>query len=388
MGRVKCNYCGSYIDDSLTNCPQCGAVNEHMIRFADKTPKTIEELKEWYRERNLPPEETTRFFIGKDISSPRAFGIYEKDGKYTVYKNKSDGTRAIRYEGRDEAYAVNEIYMKLKEEILNQKNRNLTRTSGSRAGTSSYQKYSKNKILGLLFSKVGRTVIIFIIISLLSVVFAEKPLKTGYYTKGLDDAVYYYDAGNSEWWVYNTALSDWSYYSYSSLTPVGIEKSDRVQYSLLPAEFQAKAFECPGSRVYIDRHHPAIRQGYYVSDDSLYYYLDNRYGTNSGWYSYDDGGWEYWCDSYDKDTLGEGLWYSTDDYFTASEYSALDSDAVYEFSDSEEWNADFSDTSFYETYKEDLSEYNSSRSSSNDSSWDWDSGSSWDSGWSDWDSDW
>ena len=40
---------------------------------------------------------------------------------FIVYKNKADGTRAVRYKGTDEAYAVNELYLKLKDEILNQK---------------------------------------------------------------------------------------------------------------------------------------------------------------------------------------------------------------------------------------------------------------------------
>lgn len=31
----------------------------------NKEPKTIEELKIWYKEHNLPDEKITRFFIGK-----------------------------------------------------------------------------------------------------------------------------------------------------------------------------------------------------------------------------------------------------------------------------------------------------------------------------------
>ena len=59
--------------------------------------KTIEELKSWYIARKLPPEETTRFFIGKNIKEPRAFGIYQDGNKFIVYKNKADGSRAVRY---------------------------------------------------------------------------------------------------------------------------------------------------------------------------------------------------------------------------------------------------------------------------------------------------
>ena len=119
--KIKCDYCGSYINDTDEHCSNCGSVNAHLVRTADHTPRTIEELKQWYADHHLPPYETTRFFIGIDYKGARAFGIYEEDGKFTVYKNKDDGTRVLRYYGSDEAYAVNELYLKLKSEILNQK---------------------------------------------------------------------------------------------------------------------------------------------------------------------------------------------------------------------------------------------------------------------------
>ena len=53
---------------------------------------------------------TDVFFLGQDIREPRAFGIYQDaDGLFVVYKNKANGERAVRYRGRDEAYAVNEL---------------------------------------------------------------------------------------------------------------------------------------------------------------------------------------------------------------------------------------------------------------------------------------
>ena len=128
--QIKCEYCGSLIDDSLEKCPCCGATNNNMHRATDGTPKTIEELKQWYEARHLPPYETTRFFIGIDYKEPKAFGIYEENGEYIVYKNKADGTRAIRYRGTDEDYAVNELFLKLKSEILKQKENNVGKNSG------------------------------------------------------------------------------------------------------------------------------------------------------------------------------------------------------------------------------------------------------------------
>lgn len=93
-----------------------------MFLFVNET-KTIEELKQWYIDAHLPPENITRFFIGKNCKEKKAFGIYKdtNTGHFVVYKNKANGVRAIRYEGFDEAFAVNELYLRLKQEIANQK---------------------------------------------------------------------------------------------------------------------------------------------------------------------------------------------------------------------------------------------------------------------------
>jgi hypothetical protein len=85
-------------------------------------PKTIEELKD-YCERNGFTPSKTRFFVGFDYTGAKAFGIYKDDktGEFVVYKNKADGSRAIRYRGTDEEFAVVELYDRLQSEIANQK---------------------------------------------------------------------------------------------------------------------------------------------------------------------------------------------------------------------------------------------------------------------------
>lgn len=118
--KITCEYCGNLYDDNEAECPKCGAKTPVEL-MGDRAPKTIEELKQWYSDRGLPPAKTTRFFIGENYKMPKAFGIYQDGNYFIVYKNKADGSRAIRYKGTDEAYAVNELYMRLKEEILNQK---------------------------------------------------------------------------------------------------------------------------------------------------------------------------------------------------------------------------------------------------------------------------
>ena len=113
--------CGGWIEDTDEVCPNCGAANEHLMVSGEGIPKTIEELRAFAESHNLPLRDM-RFFIGEDYKEPRAFGIYEEsDGNFVVYKNKANGERAVRYRGKDEAYAVNELYQKMKSEVANQK---------------------------------------------------------------------------------------------------------------------------------------------------------------------------------------------------------------------------------------------------------------------------
>lgn len=77
-------------------------------------PKTIEELKQWAEQSHVPLDKM-RVYIGEDNRSPKCIGIYKTGDEVTVYKNKSDGTRAVRYQGTDEAYAVYEVCLKIKE---------------------------------------------------------------------------------------------------------------------------------------------------------------------------------------------------------------------------------------------------------------------------------
>lgn len=184
--KVKCDYCENFFDENLANCPACGAANEHIKRTANEIPKTIEELKNWYNAHNLPAEEVTRFFIGKDYKGAKAFGIYRNGEEIIVYKNKDDGSRAVRYQGKDEAYAVNELYMKLKETVSWQKNNN-------RANNGS----GKEKTLLQKFFGMWPFFLVFGIIVTALIVVSIGPAD-GYYNYG--DDLYYYHSG---WYVYD-----------------------------------------------------------------------------------------------------------------------------------------------------------------------------------------
>lgn len=116
--NIRCDYCGNFLDEQSDRCPHCGAPVPHVTRSAaGGTPRTIEEMIAFCNARGIPYERM-RFFLGRDFREPRAFGIYQdSDGNFIVYKNKTDGSRLVRYRGTDEAFAVNEIFQKMLTEV-------------------------------------------------------------------------------------------------------------------------------------------------------------------------------------------------------------------------------------------------------------------------------
>ena len=201
--KIKCDYCSNTYEDTLSECPNCGARNPVQKSVYSKDPKTIEELQEWYRARNLPPYGVTRFYIGVDYRNPKAFGIYEdEDGDIVVYKNKADGTRAIRYKGKDEAYAVNELFQKLKDEIVHQKAINNRKSSNSWSGGRGVA-FMPFLLMFVAFWLMFASVYIPVAIRNY---FVNK--NNGYYV--YDGKPYYKDG--SDWYVYY----DDDYYVYSS----------------------------------------------------------------------------------------------------------------------------------------------------------------------------
>ena len=194
--KIKCDYCGTFINDTDEKCPNCGAPNDHLARSAKGVPKTIEELKAFCEARNLPLDKM-RFFIGENYQGARAFGIYkDEDGHFVVYKNKSDGSRAVRYQGYDEAYAVNEIYQKLHSEVVKQREYKASSASSSQPTRRSSGVNPTTLIAVILF------IILFVVTAFMQM--RGKP-KRGYYSYG--DETYYYGGGT--WYGYNDALSSW-----------------------------------------------------------------------------------------------------------------------------------------------------------------------------------
>ncbi|MDO4966103.1 MAG: hypothetical protein Q4E51_05285 [Lachnospiraceae bacterium] len=283
--KIKCEYCGSMIPDTVDECPNCGASNTHVVRVANGTPKTIAELQKWYMDRGLPPYETTRFFIGIDYKKPRAFGIYkDEDGNFVVYKNKDNGERAVRYKGNDEAYAVNELFMRLKQEIIQQKNLKNSKgqsiSSKNNEADNIFNNLKKLAVFGTV-SVVGFFAVL-VIIGFLVMLFDHSPSK-GYYNYG--GTTYYNISGDSDTgWYYYDSYDDWAPIDASSV-PADIKETPSANdFFYTPdwdSETQLTDFESTDMYEEYQESH-----SYSNSDDSS----DYDWGSSDSWDS-DSSDW-------------------------------------------------------------------------------------------------
>lgn len=321
--KITCPYCGNMFEDSNAQCPHCLAPNDQHPDTTDGTPSTIDELRRWYSNRHLPPYEVTRFFIGENVREPRAFGIYRDGSKVIVYKNKDNGQRAVRYQGSDEGYAVSEIFSKLKEEILHQKQQNF------------------NMQHDLPDSSVPQ----------------NQPTAS-MSNAGIPAAPKRKDPG--------------------CLTTLLIAFAIILLISIL-----TNSCGGPGSN---------LSQGYYNYDGGTYYHTQQ----DDGWYSYSNGSWS------PIQSMPDVFFDNGSDYFSGSGYNYSSSYNVPYYSDfsqseyyEEDWTPSSSDWGSSSSSSSDWGSSSSSGSSwssrdDDDDDWDWDWGGSdsWDSGSSDWSSDW
>lgn len=219
--KQKCEYCDTLLEDTQERCPNCGAPNNGYKRESSNTPKTIEDLQNWYEAHHLPPSEVTRFFIGIDCREAKAYGIYRQGDRFIVYKNKADGSRAVRYDGADEAYAVNEIYLKLKDMISQQKARQNTAPARSAAP-------AKN-------SRKTFWIALVIVFMLMGIIGQIGSTSRGYYSYG-GSTYYYLD-------------NDWYVYSYGHWIPTVVDSdlsdnsSDYFESSYYSSSYGTSNFE-------------------------------------------------------------------------------------------------------------------------------------------------
>lgn len=247
------------IEETGESCPHCGAPLSGANRTASEQPKTIEELKEWYIAHHLPPEEVTRFFIGKNITEPKAFGIYKNEvGDCVVYKNKSTGERAIRYQGADETYAVNELYQRLKAEIADQKGNRPTQVQQPLVDNK------KKKRKGCLIA-----IAIFFAIGILAAIF-DKTSPNGYYNY---QGTQYYHQGNT-WYYYDKDADDWFVSSSLDKEITSDNANDYRTYNHSGKDFESSSWYDAGS-----------------NDDDSYWDSDSDWDSGSD--SWDSGGTDW-----------------------------------------------------------------------------------------------
>ncbi len=289
--KIKCEFCGSMINDTQAACPHCGAPNERVRRASGDQPVTIEQLKQWYESKGLPPYEVTRFFIGIDYREPKAFGIYRdpNTGHYIVYKNKDTGARAIRYEGTDEAYAVNELFQRLKQEIVQQKNNNAARKAGEQQGQSGESRGGCFGFLLKLFGwAVGISVGGMVLLSVLGFLLTWNDPETGYYEFG-GDAYYRSDTeyNGSSWFRYDSDDGVWSAPLSANALPEELETKKTAKEfflgsdwndSLACADFEQSVY---GQDLKVGLQ---AKEGYYRGDGELFYHLPEGY--DEGWYRF------------------------------------------------------------------------------------------------------
>ena len=197
--KIQCDYCGQMIPETAQVCPNCGAANSRVKRTAYGVPATIEELRAYCSHHNLPLSDM-RVFIGEDYRGAKAFGIYrdERTGHFIVYKNKADGTRAVRYEGDDEAYAVNELYLKIKERVDEQKSHMMKRDS-----KVSGEIIQRSILKSLTFKIIIITTIFSLALPLLRTNIGPA---RGYYD--YRNHTYYYD--RSDWYEWDESYEEWT----------------------------------------------------------------------------------------------------------------------------------------------------------------------------------
>ena len=233
-------------------------------------PQTIEELRRWYIDHNLPPEEVTRFFIGKDIREPKAFGIYQNDGgDFVVYKNKADGERAVRYQGSDEGYAVNELYQRLRAEIADQRKANQDRRSASE-GKKPAGCFGGGCLGMLTRPVVYISIVVFFVAGIIGAILDKTP-SNGYYNYNGDS---YYRQGSS-WYRYDTDTDDWYHADNESELDEAITEDTEDDYSVYGNEgkdFEDSTWYDAGSN----------------SDDSSDWDNDSSWDDDDDW----DSGWD------------------------------------------------------------------------------------------------
>ena len=379
MKKLSCEYCGEKFDGKLRRCPHCGGMNKLAFQYeqneareaaAEKAargedgaaaapqatepkqgvrkPKTIEELKLFAAEHDLPLRDM-RVHLGEDYDGAKAYGIYRaEDGSFVVYKNKADGSRSVRYQGPDEAYAVNELFLKMKERIARQPARQAARL-GRRSRGGNAEVPGPRPWLEVVKQNAWKYVLILVVCTVIWLVIKQigrqnpKPSQ-GYYH--YNDRYYFYQ--NDRWYGY---YDDW--------IPVSVDSGlaeDAIEYYLSDSYSNSYGVE------------DFADSSFYANSGGSAWNNGNGYWGDNGNDDWNDNGNGYWDNGNDDwNDNGNGYWDNGNDDWNDNGNGYWDNGNDW---DNDDWDNDDWDW---------------------DNDWDWDDDDDWDDDWGwddDWDSDW
>ena len=268
-------------------------MNELERKAYELTDEQLEQVSGGYIKKSaLSNYEVTRFFIGMDRHESRCFGIFKKpDGNILVYKNKDDGTRAVRYDGPDETYAVNEFYQRLKTEIANQKSRNIAASGAPVAKKKSNNIFLK-VIIGYIAVAFGVQLLALPVI-FFSTLFAKpssnnrssEPTKritydcnNGYYNYN-DDYYYFVDNMNT-WYCYDESTNYWE-----KTTDIDEELYENWEDYSSSSSYFSEDYE--DGTTYYDQWYATDYQNYSNSSSDDGYSYSDDWDSGSSWSSSD-----------------------------------------------------------------------------------------------------
>ena len=204
-------------EDATEFCPLCGAPVAPMEEpqpeatpaQPETTPRTVEELVALCDSFEVDPA-NHGFFIGKDEKDTPGYGLFlDAFGDYVFYHNHSSGDRAIRYKGRDEGYAVGEMYRRMKAAHLFHRPAARQESDGSSRSQHhhSHRSHRQRKKARRLRRIIAAAVAV-VVCCVAAVVLRWRALqpKDGYYHY---QGRYYY-LQHRQWYAYDSVMDTWN----------------------------------------------------------------------------------------------------------------------------------------------------------------------------------
>ena len=203
-------------EDATEFCPLCGAPvapeeksePEASPAQPETAPRTVEELLALCASFEADPA-AYHFYIGEDEKDAVGYGLFvDEFGDYVFYHNHRNQQRSIRYKGRDEAYAVGELYRRMKEArvfyrpVSRQEEGGERRHHHSHSGQSGRQRRKARRIR--LAVAIGAAVVVCCVAAVVLRWRALQPKDGYYHCQGR-----YYYLQQHQWYAYDSVMDNW-----------------------------------------------------------------------------------------------------------------------------------------------------------------------------------